>query len=56
MSAFAFFIGLTTVGVPALILLRLTGYLKDQRQEQRRSGKDGRVGGRRKHDEYPSPA
>ena len=50
MSAFAFLTGLVTVGVPAAILLRVTGYAEDNRRAQRRSGRDGRSGGRRLHD------
>jgi hypothetical protein len=42
-----------TIGIPALILLGMRGYKQDERRQQRRSGKDGRSGGRREDDVLP---
>jgi hypothetical protein len=39
-----------TIMVGAATVLREAGYISDQRRRNRRSGKDGRVGGRRSAD------
>lgn len=55
MTTLAFIAGFITVGLPAIILLRQSGYVRDHRLRRRRAGSDGRRGGRRIQDGASAP-
>ncbi len=50
MTIIAFIAAAITVGVPATILLGISGYSFDMRKRNRRSPRSGRTGGRRAED------
>ena len=50
MTIIAFIAATITVGVPAVVLLGISGYSFDMRKGQRRKARDGRAGGRRAED------